>query len=205
MVFKTESAWLLTELTMEVEYVNVSLGWKRWDCGSSGPRSAAPAELGHSPSSEKPPVLLRLKRKRPGQRSDPAAAAGLAPSPSPARTRRRCGWRPPLSPRPGPGRRGALGSALAAAGTEPRHRALAPWRRRAEGDTGRALGAIAPSPEAPLEPGPGLPPTSSKALLGSGWCSALGPALVLAPSGSLPVKRSPPEARRLLKHPTSSP
>ncbi|XP_014749189.1 PREDICTED: protein downstream neighbor of Son [Sturnus vulgaris] len=43
---------------------------------------AAPAEPGHSPGFKKPPALLRLKRKRPGRRSDPAAAeAAAAPAP----------------------------------------------------------------------------------------------------------------------------
>lgn len=88
----------------------------RRDRGSSGPRSAtaAPAEPGPSPGSEKPPALLRLKRKRPGRRSDPAAAAAApapapAPSPSPARTRRRSGRRPPLSARARPRRAGSPG------------------------------------------------------------------------------------------------
>ncbi|NXY37268.1 DONS protein, partial [Pomatorhinus ruficollis] len=44
---------------------------------------AAPAEPGHSPGFKKPPALLRLKRKRPGRRSDPAAAAGAAATPAP--------------------------------------------------------------------------------------------------------------------------
>ncbi|NXX32973.1 DONS protein, partial [Nicator chloris] len=44
---------------------------------------AAPAEPGHSPGFKKPPALLRLKRKRPGRRSDPAAAAGAAAAPAP--------------------------------------------------------------------------------------------------------------------------
>ncbi|NXF26477.1 DONS protein, partial [Rhodinocichla rosea] len=39
---------------------------------------AAPAEPGHSPGFKKPPALLRLKRKRPVRRSDPAAAAAEA-------------------------------------------------------------------------------------------------------------------------------
>ncbi|NWI47701.1 DONS protein, partial [Picathartes gymnocephalus] len=42
---------------------------------------AAPAEPGHSPGFKKPPALLRLKRKRPGRRSDPAAEAAAAPAP----------------------------------------------------------------------------------------------------------------------------
>ncbi|NXD45999.1 DONS protein, partial [Copsychus sechellarum] len=44
---------------------------------------AAPAELRHSPGFKKPPALLRLKRKRPGRRSDPAAAAEAAAAPAP--------------------------------------------------------------------------------------------------------------------------
>ncbi|XP_064261474.1 protein downstream neighbor of Son [Passer domesticus] len=44
---------------------------------------AAPAEPGHSPGFKKPPALLRLKRKRPGRRSDPAAAAEAAAAPAP--------------------------------------------------------------------------------------------------------------------------
>ncbi|NXT63106.1 DONS protein, partial [Chaetops frenatus] len=42
---------------------------------------AAPAEPGHSPGFKKPPALLRLKRKRPGRRSDPATEAAAAPAP----------------------------------------------------------------------------------------------------------------------------
>nr|XP_030143424.3 protein downstream neighbor of Son [Taeniopygia guttata] len=45
---------------------------------------AAPAEPEHSPGFKKPPALLRLKRKRPGRRSDPATAsaeAAAAPAP----------------------------------------------------------------------------------------------------------------------------
>ncbi|XP_056345871.1 protein downstream neighbor of Son [Oenanthe melanoleuca] len=44
---------------------------------------AAPAEPGHSPGFKKPPALLRLKRKRPGRRSDSAAAAEAAAVPAP--------------------------------------------------------------------------------------------------------------------------
>ncbi|RMB92406.1 hypothetical protein DUI87_31176 [Hirundo rustica rustica] len=44
---------------------------------------AAPAEPGHSPGFKKPPALLRLKRKRPGRRSDAATAAGAAAAPAP--------------------------------------------------------------------------------------------------------------------------
>ncbi|XP_063249366.1 protein downstream neighbor of Son isoform X2 [Prinia subflava] len=44
---------------------------------------AAPAEPGHSPAFKKPPALLRLKRKRPGRRSDPSAAAGAGAAPAP--------------------------------------------------------------------------------------------------------------------------
>ncbi|CAN8197093.1 unnamed protein product [Coccothraustes coccothraustes] len=44
---------------------------------------AAPAEPGHSPGFKKPPALLRLKRKRPGRRSDPAAPAEAAAAPAP--------------------------------------------------------------------------------------------------------------------------
>ncbi|NWT63322.1 DONS protein, partial [Erythrocercus mccallii] len=38
---------------------------------------------GHSPGFKKPPALLRLKRKRPGRRSDPASTAGAAAAPAP--------------------------------------------------------------------------------------------------------------------------
>ncbi|XP_041328560.1 protein downstream neighbor of Son [Pyrgilauda ruficollis] len=44
---------------------------------------AAPAEPGHSPGFKKPPALLRLKRKRPARRSDPAAGAEAAAAPAP--------------------------------------------------------------------------------------------------------------------------
>ncbi|XP_071286175.1 protein downstream neighbor of Son [Agelaius tricolor] len=44
---------------------------------------AAPAEPGHSPGFKKPPALLRLKRKRPVRRSDPAATAEAAAAPAP--------------------------------------------------------------------------------------------------------------------------
>nr|XP_031360599.1 protein downstream neighbor of Son [Lonchura striata domestica] len=45
---------------------------------------AAPAEPERSPGFKKPPALLRLKRKRPGRRSDPAtAAAEAAAAPAP--------------------------------------------------------------------------------------------------------------------------
>ncbi|NXY11007.1 DONS protein, partial [Pteruthius melanotis] len=47
---------------------------------------AASAELASSPGFKKPPALLRLKRKRPGRRSDPAAtaeAAAAAAAPAP--------------------------------------------------------------------------------------------------------------------------
>ncbi|NWW28403.1 DONS protein, partial [Falcunculus frontatus] len=44
---------------------------------------AAPAEPGSSPGFKKPPALLRLKRKRPGRRSDPAATAEAAAAPAP--------------------------------------------------------------------------------------------------------------------------
>ncbi|XP_050827942.1 protein downstream neighbor of Son isoform X2 [Serinus canaria] len=44
---------------------------------------AEPAEPGHSPGFKKPPALLRLKRKRPGRRSDPAVPAEAAAAPAP--------------------------------------------------------------------------------------------------------------------------
>ncbi|NXU36836.1 DONS protein, partial [Drymodes brunneopygia] len=44
---------------------------------------AAAAEPGHSPGFKKPPALLRLKRKRPGRRSDPTGVADAAAAPAP--------------------------------------------------------------------------------------------------------------------------